>query len=310
MKKLIVTGILLILLGITYSFKDNIIDYYYKYGYRYVPLNLSQKPTVTLGEKNKYYRDYDFDFVQNTNNFKPKNKQDIYNIYYTVINAGKDKFTFYCPNEYKDCLDEIKSLANDQTTLSHINNFVHPFNGFKHIETEYDTAGKITIKINKVYTAEMIEEIEAEVKEIENDLFSSSLDIQEQIKKIHDYIIDNSVYDSDRSDNNIVNYESDNAYGTLLEGHGLCGGYTDSMAIFLNDLHIKNYKVSSESHVWNAVNVLNDNWYHLDLTWDDPITPDKSNLLEYNYFLIQTDKLTSFADGQHDFNKTIYKEVS
>lgn len=309
MKKFIVLGLLLITLGICFSFKSEFIDLYYEYLYQYMPLNLKQKPKVTLGNTNEYFRDYNFKFVQNTKNFNPTNKQDIYNIYYTVINAGKKNFTFYCPEEYEGCIDEVKTLANDQTTLSHINNYVHPFNGFKHVETEYDSTGKVTIYIKRVYSEDMISKVTSKIQEIENEIFDDSLNEQDQIKKIHDYIINNSVYDSDRSDNNIVNYESDNAYGALLEGHALCGGYTDSMALFLNDLGIKNFKVSSDSHVWNAV-LLNNQWYNLDLTWDDPVTPDKRNLLEYNYFLIQTEKLKTLSDNQHNFNASVYKEVA
>lgn len=309
MKKFIVLGILLIILGFTYSFKDDFIDLYYKYLYDYVPTQLKKPPKVTLGKTNKYYRDYNFNYVKNTKDFSPDNIQDLHDIYYTVINAGKDNFTFYCPSTYESCITDVKNLANDQTTLSHINNYVHPYNGFKHIETEYDSSGKVTIKIDKVYNENMITQIDSKIKKIEKELLDKSLSMSDQIKVFHDYIINNSVYDSDRSDNNVINYESDNAYGTLIEGHGLCGGYTDSMAIILNDLKIKNYKVSSEAHVWNGV-YLNNEWLHLDLTWDDPVTPDGRNLLEYNYFLIKTAKLKTFNDNQHNFDYNIYKEVA
>jgi len=50
------------------------------------------------------------------------NKQDIKNIIYTVLNSGVDEFTFYCPEEYKNCTKEVKEIANDQVILSSINN--------------------------------------------------------------------------------------------------------------------------------------------------------------------------------------------
>ena len=132
---------------------------------------------------------------------------------------------------------------------------------------------------------------------------------EEKIKQAHNYIINNSKYDKDRSDNNIVNYKSDTAYGTLLEGYSLCGGYTDAMELFLEDLNIKSYKIASENHVWNAVN-LNNTWYHLDLTWDDPITNDGSDILEYNFFLITTPELEEIENEQHNYDKAIYSELS
>ena len=45
----------------------------------------------------------------------------------------------------------VNDLANDQNTISNINNFVHPYNSFKTLKTEVDSAGKITIEIEKVY---------------------------------------------------------------------------------------------------------------------------------------------------------------
>lgn len=302
MKKFLVLGMLLILLGVTVTLKEDLIKVYNK-----LFLKIGTE-VVSLGDKNEYYRDYDFDFVQNTNDFSPKNRQDILNIYYTAINAGKNTFTFYCPSSYKECLNEVDNLANDQTTLSHINNFVHPFNGFKNIETEYDSLGKVKIKIEKSYTKDEIEKVEKKVKSIEKEVVTSNSSLEDNIKNIHDYIINNSKYDSNRSDNNIVKYKSDISYGPLIEGYGLCGGYTDAMELFLEDLNVKSFKVSSENHVWNAV-YLNNSWLNLDLTWDDPVTTDSSDVLNHDFFLITTEKLASLETSQHSFDLTIYSEL-
>ena len=56
-----------------------------------------------------------------------------------------------------------------------------------------------------------------------------------------------------------------------------------------------------QNHVWNALK-LNDGWYHLDLTWDDPITTTGQNLLEYHYFLITTNELLEKEKTQHSFD--------
>ncbi len=301
MKRLLLFGFLLIILGITINFRMDIKKFIYE------KINFNDK-LVTIDKKNEYYRDYDFDFVQNTNYFSPSSRQDILNIYYTSINAGLEKFSFYCPNKYKDCLTEVKDIANNQELLSHINNFVHPYNSFKNIETEYDSLGKVTIKIKKAYTKEDIEKIDKKINDIYNSLILSDSNQIENIKSVHDYIINNSKYDSLRSDNNIINYKSDIAYGTLIQGYGICGGYTDAMELFLEKMKIKSYKVSSDSHVWNAV-FINGNWYHLDLTWDDPVTSDSSDILDDTFFLINTSTLKSSQIEQHEFDQEIYSEL-
>lgn len=263
---------------------------------------------VSLGDKNQYYREYDFNYVQNTNNFEPHSRQDILNIYYTAINAGKTSFTFYCPSEYTSCLDEVSSLANNQNELSNINNYVHPYNGFSHIETEYDSLGKVTLKIEKNYSEYDIIEVEKKIGEVITHLTSNLLSDRENIKNIHDYIINNSKYDSARAEDKVSLYRSDIAYGPLFQGYAICGGYTDLMELFLEKLNIKSYKISSNNHIWNAL-LLDGTWYHLDLTWDDPVASDGNDYLEYDYFLIDTNRLLSLDVTQHQFDQNVFSEL-
>ena len=302
MKKYIVLLILVILFGFTFAFRRPLYNLYRTYF-------VKEEKEVTLTASNDYTRDYDFNYVKRTDDFTPSNYQDLLNIYYTVLNSGEEEFSFYCTDEYSECINDVDSLANNQKVLSTINNFVHPFNSFRHLETSYDDYGKVTLKIEHIYNNNDIKLINAKVKEIEKEIWNSSMSNEDKIKEAHNYIINNSKYDKDRSDNNIVKYKSDTAYGSLLEGYSLCGGYTDAMELFLEDMGIKSYKISSENHVWNAV-YLNNAWYHLDLTWDDPITTDGSDILEYNFFLITTSELSELEGEQHNYDKNVYSELA
>ena len=302
MKKYIVLLFLIILFGFTFAFRRPLYNLYRTYF-------VKENKDVTLKESNDYTRDYDFNFVKRTDDFTPSEYQDLLNIYYTVLNSGVEEFSFYCPDEYSSCIDDVDSLANNQKVLSTINNFVHPFNSFRHLETSYDDYGKVTLKIEHIYSNSDIKLIEAKVKEVESEIWNNSMSNEDKIKEAHNYIINNSKYDKDRSDNNIVRYKSDTAYGTLLEGYSLCGGYTDAMELFLEDMGVKSYKISSENHVWNAVN-LDNAWYHLDLTWDDPMTTDGSDILEYNFFLITTSELNELENEQHNYDKNVYSELA
>ncbi len=302
MKKYVVLLFLVILFGFTFAFRRPLYNLYRTYF-------VKEQKQVTLTASNDYTRDYDFNYVKRTDDFTPNNYQDLLNIYYTVLNSGEEEFSFYCTDEYSECINDVDSLANNQKVLSTINNFVHPFNSFRHLETSYDDYGKVTLKIEHIYSNNDIKLINAKVEEIEKEIWNSSMSNEDKIKEAHNYIINNSKYDKDRSDNNIVKYKSDTAYGSLLEGYSLCGGYTDAMELFLEDMGIKSYKISSENHVWNAVN-LNNAWYHLDLTWDDPITTDGSDILEYNFFLITTSELSELEGEQHNYDKNVYSELA
>ena len=63
--------------------------------------------------------------------------------------------------------------------------------------------------------------------------------------------------------------------------------------------------LSTNDHIWNVVNI-NNKWYHIDLTWDDPIVSTGKDVIIYDYFLITTDELKNKNDGDHNFNEEIY----
>ena len=300
MKKFIVLVLFICLFLITYTYQDEIYNVY---------MSFASKSNVTLKEKNDYTRNYSFKYVSLTDNFLPETLEEVRNVYYTILNSGVDEFSFYCKKD-TTCLDNVKSLANDQTSLSIINNYVHPFNSFKQITTNYDETDKVTVSIEHNYNDNVREIILNKVKEIESEIWNNSMTDREKIKVAHDYIINHSRYDKERSDNGIINYQSDIAYGPLLQGYSLCGGYTDAMELFLEDLNIESYRISNDKHVWNAV-FLDNTWYHLDLTWDDPITSNNQDILEYTYFLVGNDDLEQTDNNnQHNFDKSIYLEFS
>ena len=293
-------GLALILLGLFFSNQDTIVVFFQTY--------LSPKrEDEEIKVVNSYYRDYDFLLVQNTDQLIPKNYQDLINLLYTALNAGKEEFYFYCTKEYENCMNDVTSILKNQTLLSDINNYVHPFNSFSKLETSYDSFNKIIIEVKKNYTEEEIVLIQNKVDEIFNTYYRDELSLKDNIRKFHDYIIDHAKYDSDRTDKNIIRYKSDIAYGPLFEGYAICGGYTDLMQLFLEKMNIINYRISSNDHIWNAVK-LNDKWYHLDLTWDDPVVSDGSDYLEHSYFMIDSKKLYRMGDSQHNFDTNSYLE--
>lgn len=270
---------------------------------------------IVIKETNQYTHANNYDFVQITDNFYPKNKQDLLNIIYTYLNNGWQEFTFYCSEEYKDCLTNTTQIINDKTILSNINNFVHPYNSYSKLYIETNNLGKITIKKEKLYTEEEITQLNIKIDEILATIITPNMTTKEKIKAIHDYIINHTIYDQESANNvelSIENPEtlaSHKAIGPLIYGLGICGGYSDTMAIFLNKLGIQNYKIANESHVWNLIN-LDGTWYHLDLTWDDPVLDTKENILIDDFFLISTNELHQKDPKKHLFNTTIYKEAS
>ena len=279
-------------------------------------------PEVFIPTSNSYVKKENFLFVQNTEDFLPSSKGDLKNIYYTIVNNGWKEFTFYCPSEYVHCLEDVKEISNDQDLLTHLNNYVHPFNGFSNVKTVISESGDITVSISYFYSDEQIKAINKKIDEIYKNIITDDMDTYTKILTIHDYIINNTKYDVERNNQGESNYHSYIAYGPLIEGYATCNGYTDAMALFLEKMNIPNFKVAmtpeensnTEGHVWNAV-YLNNQWVHLDLTWDDPVSSDGTDYLQHKYFLITTTQLEEADNSgevivtEHQFKKNIYPEL-
>lgn len=310
MKNLIIF-IILVISGY-YIYNNNVFD---------VKTNLNQlqisikdvikdyKKEVVVPSDNKYVLSHSFDFVSKTTDYIPDNKQELYNIYYTVLDSGWESFDFYCSDKYVTCQNDVNELGQNQSELSHLNSFVHPYNSFSKIKTNITNSGKISIVITKAYDNSRINELDTKINLVYNATYNPNKTIRDNIKLFHDYIINNTKYDSLKSTNiNDATYQSDNAYGPLFQGYAVCSGYTDLMALFLYKMNVPNIKVATENHIWNLVNIDN-KWYHLDLTWDDPVTSNNKNILIYSYFLIDYPKLKALDQTQHNFNQAIYKEA-
>ena len=320
MKKIIVPIICIALLAITFIYLNPITDTFAAF--------ISNSPDVVIKKSNTYTKDIDYLFVQRTDDFIPYSYQDLLNIYYSVINNGWDEFTFYCPKEYSDCLDDVTNISGDDLILTHLNNYVHPFNSFTNIRTSINTNGEITLRINYLYTDDEIIEIDKEVDRILSEIINDNMDNKNQLKTIHDYIINNTRYDTTRNEYEDSEYESNTAFGPLFQGYATCNGYTDLMAIFLTKLGYNNYKIattpqdlndeSATGHIWNAV-YFNNEWLHIDLTWDDPVpdpdVSDKTDFLLDKYFLVSTEKMheednTGTVLTEHNFNPLYYLEFN
>lgn len=300
---IILTITLLIVGGFYYigtHYQDEIYIYYRE--------NVKKVKQDIKLEKNEYYKDKNYSYVQNTNDFVAKDKKHLINIFYTVINSGADKFTFYCDENYKNCTKDVIELISNKDTLSNVNNFVHPYNSFETINASYDEYGQVDLTINKVYTKEDIQVLNTKVQKIINKKIKKNMSNKKKIETIHDYIINNGRYATDKIRKKHPNKDYNKANDILIEGVGLCSAYSDAMALFLYEFGIDNYKIASNNHIWNLVKI-NNKWLHLDLTWDDPVTQTGVQKLEDIFMLIDNKELKELKVTQHKYDKNIYKEA-
>ena len=140
---------------------------------------------------------------------------------------------------------------------------------------------------------EQIDQAVSQIEQVKNQILQSRTgNTYEDIKMVHDYLIDSINYDSSLSKQNIYN-----VYGALVNKECVCEGYARAFKYLLNELDIPcvmvigtgtNSQGETENHAWNYVQ-LNGSWYAVDTTWDDPVVIGGGTVSEasrYKYFLV------------------------
>lgn len=140
-------------------------------------------------------------------------------------------------------------------------------------------------------TAPQIQEYYSKAKSIVSKIIKPGMTDLQKEKAIHDYIVNNTRYDNENYERGTIPPESYTPYGVLIKGVAVCQGYAQATALLLNMAGVKTIVVTgsafngyvSGGHAWNIVQI-NGRYYHLDTTWDDPVTPTGKDLLRYDYF--------------------------
>ena len=138
---------------------------------------------------------------------------------------------------------------------------------------------------------EAVEE-EKIVREILGSTINTSMSEFEKELALHDYLIYHCRYGTENRDD--PQYHS--AYGALVNHVAVCEGYAYALELLLNCSgincrYIHGTTVGSDSgHAWNLVEIGGD-WYHIDSTWDDPVTDSNLEIGQerHTYFNIPDD---------------------
>ncbi|MBR2718604.1 MAG: hypothetical protein IKB78_04805, partial [Clostridia bacterium] len=110
--------------------------------------------------------------------------------------------------------------------------------------------------------------VEAKVKQVaEKCIQAGCATDYEKALWLHDWLVNNAYYDQ--------NYAYYSAEGVLLRGTGVCDSYSRAYEMLLEQVGIASKRVAGGNHAWNLVQ-MDEGWYHIDPTWDDPITGNLS----------------------------------
>lgn len=145
--------------------------------------------------------------------------------------------------------------------------------------------------IDEFSSKQQIDNAIGEIEQARNQILQNrKSNTYDNIKMVHDYLVDNVEYDTTISKNNIYNI-----YGAMVNGQAVCEGYARSFKYLMDCLGIPcslvigkgtNSEGKTENHAWNYVQI-DDYWYAIDTTWDDPVSTTGwiSQSSKYRYFL-------------------------
>lgn len=181
----------------------------------------------------------------------------------------------------------------------------------------YISSGKESNYLIDEYSSkEQVQNDINKIEQVKNNIISNkTASTYDNIKMVHDYLVNNVEYDSSVSKENIYN-----VYGALVNNIAVCEGYARSFKYIMDNMQIPcvlvigkgtNSQGQTENHAWNYV-MLNNVWYAVDTTWDDPIISGNgiiSKSLKYKYFLKGNNTFSKdhIPSGQFTPNGKIFK---
>lgn len=137
-----------------------------------------------------------------------------------------------------------------------------------------------------IETTDQSSQVKSKVDEILSEIITPDMTDVQKEKAINDYICKNVAYDTTLTIHS--------AYSALFgNGKTVCSGYALLAYRMLTEAGLEARIITGEgdgqAHAWNLVKI-DGNWYHLDVTWNDPI-PDKPGRVMYTYFNLDDEQM-------------------
>ncbi len=158
------------------------------------------------------------------------------------------------------------------------------------------------LPFNDSYTAAMEKAVEKFCDSLPANLSDYELEL-----RAHDYLCKNVNYGGSNS-------YAHTAYGALVSKTCVCEGYARAMQLLMNRVGVQCSLVRGDAggdgHMWNVIKI-HGKWYHLDVTWDDPVGASTYN---HFFFNLTTAQITAWdhtidpgfaAGSEKGFNTTL-----
>ncbi len=267
---------------------------------------IESKPII-VGEYRETKLDYGYSTLENNaqKNLYTSIEKAVWNISDTIGENG-----LYAVDEI--FLENVKMTKKDIVITIEAFNCDNPEIFWLSYSFGYNVQGESTyVYMYSQYSSEKVKSMQKEIDTAVDDFFS---DIPAELSEydreifIHDKLLNSCVY-ADGVSTTDDNSTAFSIYGALIDNTAVCEGYSKSMQYLLRLVGIKSMSVNGYSknslHEWCMVNI-DDNWYHLDATWNDKDGAEgESGTVMHTYF----NASDSFISADHTIAKN-YSELT
>ena len=168
--------------------------------------------------------------------------------------------------------------------------------------SKYGNSVVVEVTTDYELTAAQDAYVNGKVKKIVEGIPKDLSDV-DKVRYVNDYIVTQTKYNLDSVESPYT------PYSILMKGEGVCEGYALTALLMLQELGIDVKYVTGEAvpggpHAWNLVKV-DGQWYHLDVTWNDPL-PDQGKNVRYDYFLLSDQQISQ----DHYWNQSDYPSTA
>ncbi len=227
-------------------------------------------------------------------------KEELEDSFYYYLSRWETNFEIHYVGSTADIENLIQAAVDQAAGRDH---YLLGHLADRTIEYEYSSFDA-KIRVHQTYLTNSAQEqvVNEKVASILSTVSSEEMSDFQKVKFVNDYIVKSTEYSEEST------ASPHSAYAVLQEHKGVCQGYALLALKMLQALGVETQYVVGEvytgGHAWNLVKV-DGKWYHLDTTWNDP-TPDRKNVVRYEYFLIDDAKM----ELDHTWIQTDYPKSS
>ncbi len=198
---------------------------------------------------------------------------------------------------------DVSELIEDaKVTMNQVPMYSSVINSYK-ITRRSNT---LVISFDYTITKSELEMAKLKAKEVVGQMITSDMGEFEKELVIHDYIVHHVAYDQSK----VLDDAVFTIYGALIDGKAVCHGYAEAFQYmaYLAGLNSKIVFGTAEAdgvrigHAWNMIE-LDGNYYHVDTTWNDPVSSEGIQSISYDYFNVTDQDLMA----THTWNMSEYE---